>query len=82
MYQDDDPIETSEWLDALESLIEQEGVDRAKYILERLSERASRDGTELPYSITAVRRSVPERAKNSAFLPRLPFLVTQYLIRL
>ncbi|WP_286220792.1 pyruvate dehydrogenase (acetyl-transferring), homodimeric type [Marinobacter apostichopi] len=60
MYQDDDPIETSEWLDALESLIEQEGVDRAKYILERLSERASREGTELPYSITTpFRNSIP-----------------------
>ena len=33
MYQDDDPIDTSEWLDPLESSIEQEGVDRAKYIL-------------------------------------------------
>ncbi|MDV2080543.1 pyruvate dehydrogenase (acetyl-transferring), homodimeric type [Marinobacter xestospongiae] len=60
MYQDEDPVETSEWLDALESLIEQEGVDRAKYILERLSERASRDGTELPYSITTpFRNSIP-----------------------
>lgn len=60
MYQDDDPIETSEWLDALESLIENEGVDRAKYILERLSERASRDGTALPYSITTpFRNSIP-----------------------
>ncbi len=60
MYQDEDPVETSEWLDALESLIEQEGVERAKYILERLSERASRDGTELPYSITTpFRNSIP-----------------------
>ncbi|MDO3720869.1 pyruvate dehydrogenase (acetyl-transferring), homodimeric type [Marinobacter sp. chi1] len=60
MYQDDDPIETSEWLDALESLIENEGVDRAKFILERLSERASRDGTELPYSInTPFRNTIP-----------------------
>jgi pyruvate dehydrogenase E1 component len=60
MYQDDDPIETTEWLDALESLIEQEGVDRAKYILERLSERASRDGTELPYAITTpFRNTIP-----------------------
>ena len=33
MYQDDDPTETSEWLDALESLIENEGVDRARFIL-------------------------------------------------
>ncbi|SFL81903.1 pyruvate dehydrogenase (acetyl-transferring), homodimeric type [Marinobacter zhejiangensis] len=60
MYQDEDPVETSEWLDALESLIEQEGVERAKYILERLSERASRDGTELPYSITTpFRNTIP-----------------------
>lgn len=60
MYQDDDPTETSEWLDALESLIENEGVERAKYILERLSERASRDGTELPYSITTpFRNTIP-----------------------
>jgi len=60
MYQDDDPIETSEWLDALESMIEYEGVERAKFILERLSERASRDGTELPYSInTPFRNSIP-----------------------
>ena len=60
MYQDDDPIETSEWLDALESMIENEGVERAKFILERLSERASRDGTELPYSInTPFRNSIP-----------------------
>ncbi|WP_323751710.1 pyruvate dehydrogenase (acetyl-transferring), homodimeric type [Marinobacter sp.] len=60
MYQDDDPIETREWLDALESLIENEGIDRVKYILERLSERASRDGAELPYSITTpFRNSIP-----------------------
>jgi pyruvate dehydrogenase E1 component len=60
MYQDDDPIETTEWLDALESLIEQEGVDRAKYILERLAERASRDGTQLPYAITTpFRNTIP-----------------------
>src|SRR5690554_4058157 len=60
MYRDDDPIETTEWLDALESLIENEGVERAKFILERLSERASRDGTELPYSITTpFRNTIP-----------------------
>ncbi|WP_298449203.1 pyruvate dehydrogenase (acetyl-transferring), homodimeric type [uncultured Marinobacter sp.] len=60
MYQDDDPIETSEWLDALESLMENEGIERVKYILERLSERASRDGTELPYSITTpFRNTIP-----------------------
>jgi pyruvate dehydrogenase E1 component len=68
MYQDDDPIETSEWLDALESMIEHEGVERAKYILERLSERASRDGTQLPYSInTPFRNTIP--VKQQAQMP-------------
>ncbi|WP_417547367.1 pyruvate dehydrogenase (acetyl-transferring), homodimeric type [Marinobacter segnicrescens] len=68
MYQDDDPTETSEWLDALESLIENEGVDRARFILERLSERASREGTELPYSITTpFRNSIP--VTNEARMP-------------
>ncbi|WP_166263211.1 pyruvate dehydrogenase (acetyl-transferring), homodimeric type [Marinobacter caseinilyticus] len=65
MYQDDDPVETSEWLDALESLIEQEGVDRAKYILERLSQRASRDGTELPYAITTPFRNTIASVRES-----------------
>ena len=51
MQHDEDPVETREWLDALESIIENEGVDRAKYVLERLAERASRDGTLLPYAI-------------------------------
>jgi len=68
MYQDDDPIETSEWLDSLESMIENEGVERAKYILERLAERASRDGTQLPYSInTPFRNSIP--IKQQAQMP-------------
>ena len=52
MLDDSDPIETSEWLDALASVIENEGAERAKYLLTRLSEKARRLGTELPYSVT------------------------------
>ncbi|ROT98663.1 pyruvate dehydrogenase (acetyl-transferring), homodimeric type [Marinobacter sp. R17] len=60
MYQDEDPIETQEWMEALDSLIENEGIERAKFILERLSERASKDGTPLPYSITTpFRNTIP-----------------------
>ncbi|MCH8499426.1 MAG: pyruvate dehydrogenase (acetyl-transferring), homodimeric type [Marinobacter sp.] len=60
MYQDEDPIETREWLEALESLLENEGIERARFILERLSERASRGGTSLPYAITTpFRNSIP-----------------------
>ena len=52
MLDDSDPIETSEWLDALASVIENEGAERAKYLLTRLSEKARKSGTELPYSVT------------------------------
>jgi len=52
MLDDSDPIETSEWLDALSSVIENEGVERAKYLLTRLSEKARKEGGDLPYSVT------------------------------
>lgn len=52
MLDDSDPIETSEWLDALASVIENEGTERAKYLLTRLSEKARKLGSELPYSVT------------------------------
>ena len=48
MHEDVDPIETQEWLEALESVLEYEGVERASYLLTRLSERATREGTQLP----------------------------------
>ena len=52
MLDDSDPIETSEWLDALASVIENEGTERAKYLLTRLSEKARKLGSDLPYSVT------------------------------
>ncbi|WP_097461992.1 pyruvate dehydrogenase (acetyl-transferring), homodimeric type [Mangrovitalea sediminis] len=60
MRDDSDPIETREWLESLESVLENEGVERATYLLERLSERATRDGTPLPYAITTpYRNTIP-----------------------
>ncbi|ART80887.1 pyruvate dehydrogenase (acetyl-transferring), homodimeric type [Oceanisphaera avium] len=41
---DVDSIETQEWLDALESLIRQEGPERAQYIYERLTTKAIKSG--------------------------------------
>jgi pyruvate dehydrogenase E1 component len=57
---DDDPQETREWLDALESVIANEGAERAHYILESLIERARRSGAYLPYSAnTAYINTIP-----------------------
>ena len=36
MHQDVDPQETQEWLDSLESVLEEEGVERAHFLLESL----------------------------------------------
>ncbi|MFA7678793.1 MAG: pyruvate dehydrogenase (acetyl-transferring), homodimeric type [Pigmentiphaga sp.] len=47
---DDDILETQEWLDALETVLEQEGPERAHYLLERLIDLARRSGAYIPYS--------------------------------
>jgi pyruvate dehydrogenase E1 component len=47
---DIDPQETQEWLDALEAVLENEGVERAHFLLERLIDKARRSGAYLPYS--------------------------------
>ncbi|GGL97655.1 pyruvate dehydrogenase E1 component [Pseudomonas asuensis] len=58
--QDLDPVETQEWLDALESVLDCEGEDRAHYLLTRMGELATRTGTQLPYAITTpYRNTIP-----------------------
>jgi pyruvate dehydrogenase E1 component len=47
---DGDPVETQEWLDSLEGVIEVEGQGRAAFLLDELLGRARRRGTPLPYS--------------------------------
>ena len=47
---DVDAIETQEWLEALEAVIENEGAERAHYLLEQLIDKARRSGADLPYS--------------------------------
>ena len=43
-----DPQETSEWLQALDQVVEEAGPDRASYLLEQLAQRARGSGIELP----------------------------------
>jgi pyruvate dehydrogenase E1 component len=42
------PQETSEWVEALDQVLDETGPDRAAYLVERLSERARTGGAELP----------------------------------
>ncbi|MFT6466177.1 pyruvate dehydrogenase (acetyl-transferring), homodimeric type [Halopseudomonas sp.] len=61
MKQNDiDPLQTQEWLDSLESVLDNEGEERAHYLMTRLGELASRSGTPLPYAITTpYRNTIP-----------------------
>lgn len=57
---DIDPQETQEWLEALDSMLEQEGIERGHYILEQLIARARKSGAYLPYSAnTAYLNTIP-----------------------
>jgi pyruvate dehydrogenase E1 component len=57
---DIDPQETQEWLDSLDAVLENEGVERAHYLLERLIDKARRSGAHLPFSAnTAYVNTIP-----------------------
>jgi pyruvate dehydrogenase E1 component len=47
---DADAVETQEWLDALEAVLEKEGPERAHFLLERLIDLARRSGAHIPFS--------------------------------
>ena len=49
---DYDPQETQEWLDALESVLENEGAERAHFLLEQLIEKARTSGASMQLSTT------------------------------
>jgi pyruvate dehydrogenase E1 component len=52
MLNDVDPVETREWLDALESVLAFEGTDRARFLLGELAAEGRRRGAPAPYSAT------------------------------
>ena len=65
---DRDQEETREWLDALEFVLNNDGVERANFLLERLSARMTKTGARLPYTITTpYRNTIP--SSQEAFMP-------------
>jgi len=57
---DPDTLETQEWLDALEAVLEREGPERAHYLLEKLVDKARRSGAYIPFSPnTAYLNTIP-----------------------
>ena len=65
---DPNPAETSEWLESLENILEHDGIERANFLLERLSSRLTETGARLPYTVTTpYRNTIP--AHKEAFMP-------------
>jgi pyruvate dehydrogenase E1 component len=57
---DPDSLETQEWLDALEAVLDREGPERAHFLLEKLVEKARRNGAFIPFSAnTAYINTIP-----------------------
>ena len=66
MTQDLDPLETREWLDALDSLVVFEGADRATVLLDELLSGARRSGVPVPYSAnTPYLNTIPRTVSRS-----------------
>ena len=49
---DADSQETREWMDALSAVIQQEGPERAHFLLEQLLEHARQSSIDMPFSAT------------------------------
>ena len=57
---DIDPTETQEWLDSLDAVLKKDGVDRADYLLKKLSNEAYKEGSSRPITrITPYVNTIP-----------------------
>lgn len=72
-----DPQETSEWLEALDAVIEHEGPLRAKFLLEQLVARARSSGAYIPYNAnTAYKNTIPpEHEERSPGDPEMEYRI-------
>jgi pyruvate dehydrogenase E1 component len=50
MPEDQDPRETQEWLEALDSVVEFDGAERAAFLLQQLQDEARRHAVQVPFS--------------------------------
>jgi len=68
LSKDLDPIETSEWLDAISSVIEEEGIERASFLMTKLAKKLNEEGAIPSYNLTTpFRNSIP--VKDEATMP-------------
>ncbi|MCT7316306.1 alpha-ketoglutarate dehydrogenase [Ralstonia sp. CHL-2022] len=62
--EDSDPVETAEWLDALDAVVQHAGTARAQFLFDRLAERASKLGVGTALArITPYANTIPVEAQ-------------------
>ncbi|MBT5220931.1 MAG: hypothetical protein HOM16_15815, partial [Woeseia sp.] len=49
-FDDIDPIETREWLESIDSVLDSSGPERAHFLLNQMIDFARRSGAYLPYT--------------------------------
>ncbi|HYO25969.1 MAG TPA: pyruvate dehydrogenase (acetyl-transferring), homodimeric type, partial [Lacipirellulaceae bacterium] len=64
---DSDPIETAEWLESLDYVLESKGPERVQQLLTALDEAAYRSGIELPFTATTPYLNTISREKQPRF---------------
>ena len=58
--QDIDPVETREWIEAVEDVIDRDGSDRAHFLLDNAVRMARESGANLPFgATTAYQNTIP-----------------------
>ncbi|NNC98607.1 MAG: pyruvate dehydrogenase (acetyl-transferring), homodimeric type [Gammaproteobacteria bacterium] len=65
---DIDQQETQEWIDALHSVIEADGSDRARYLLKELTDAAREAGAQLPYGLNTPYVNTIPRSKQQGLI--------------
>ena len=62
---DIDPLETKEWLDSLSAVVEQEGPERAHFLIKQLIDQAYRQGSRIPlYTKYSLHKYYSSRGRN------------------
>ena len=68
VQEDIDPVETQEWLESLQAVLQEEGRERAQYLIEKLVDLARQSGSDIPFSAnTAYLNTIPVELQ-----PRFP----------
>ena len=49
---DHDPVETQEWIDSLRSVVQYQGVERARFLLTKLRDESVRTGSRPAFTLT------------------------------